>query len=358
VKLAASELIENSRAKLLAFARQQPEGVTATGRLARIGVSVLGLVLAVSALASAADEGGRKARTAAPVQGLGPRLPGERPQAVAQGGSGIRRIYAATSNGLFVSADGGRRWDPLALPPAAGVEVLAMAVDPRDERRLYVGGRGGLWKSPDAGSTWTSIDLPTHSVPRAIAVAATTPAVLYIGTDREGVFRSADGGVSWVPASRGLPESPAGGRPALITSLAVHPTNPDLAYAATELHGLYRTTDAGVKWVPINKGLGPFPLRRRTGGPRLLLDPLDPQRLLAFVIRPVHSHRLQTRLFQSADGGEHWLPLELELPREEQGAALAVDPADPKGVLLFTTRGALPLQWPPRAEGVRPESVR
>jgi hypothetical protein len=129
----------------------------------------------------------------------------------------------------------------------------------------------------------------------------------------------------------------------------MHPTNPDLAYAATELHGLYRTTDAGVLWVPINKGLGPFPLRWRTGGPRLLLDPLDPKRLLAFVIRPVHSHRLQTRLFQSADGGEHWLPLELELPIEEQGVALAVDPADPKSVLLFTTRGALPVQWPPRS---------
>jgi hypothetical protein len=65
------------------------------------------------------------------------------------------------------------------------------------------------------------------------------------------------------------------------------------------------------------------------------------------VIRPLHSHRLQTRLFQSPDGGDRWLPLELEPSPDEQGAALAVDPADPKGVLLFTNRGALPMQWPP-----------
>lgn len=32
-----------------------------------------------------------------------------------------------------------------------------------------------------------------------------------------------------------------------------------------------------------------------------------------------------------------------------RGWPLAVDPADPKGVLLFTNRGALPMQWPPRS---------
>lgn len=67
------------------------------------------------------------------------------------------------------------------------------------------------------------------------------------------------------------------------------------------------------------------------------------------MIRPLHSHRLQTRLFQSADGGDRWLPLELELSPDEQGAALAVDLTDPRGVLLFTNRGALPMQWPPRS---------
>ena len=358
MKRTASELTENARGKLLAFSGRQPEGVATTGRLARIGVSILGLVLAVSALASAADEERLRARGAATAEEVGARLPVERPRSVAQAKSGKRRLYAATLAELFVSEDGGRRWDPLPLPLAAKVDILAMAVDPRDERRLYVGGRGGLWNSADAGATWAPIDVPARFVPRALAVAAATPVVLYVGTDRDGVLRSPDGGASWVPGSLGLPEELAGGRPASIRSVAVHPSNPDLAYAATELHGLYRTTNGGALWTPINKGLGPFPLRWRTGGPRLLLDPLDPHRLLAFVIRPVHSHRLQTRFFQTSDGGEHWLPLELELPGGEQGVALAVNPADLKGVLLFTTRGALALPWPPRAEGVRPEVVR
>ncbi|MGH7369785.1 MAG: WD40/YVTN/BNR-like repeat-containing protein [Candidatus Methylomirabilaceae bacterium] len=353
-----SEATGNARGKPCGSARQRLEGTAGTGRLARLSTSILALVLAVSALELAAEERGLNTRTGALSGGTVPRLPGEPLRAVAQARSGTKRLYAATATGLLASEDGGRRWVAVRLPPAANVEVLAVAVDPRDERTLYVGGRGGLWKSPDAGSTWTPIDLPSRSMPRALAVGATTPAVLYVGTDRDGVFRSPDGGVSWVPASRGLPEALAGGRPALVRSLTAHPTNPELVYAATELHGLYRTMDGGATWAPINEGLGPLPLRRRTGGPRLLLDPLDPQRLLALVIRPVHSHRLDTRLFHSGDGGERWLPLEIELSREEQGVALAVDPADPKGVWLFTTRGVLPVEWPRRAQDVRSGPAR
>lgn len=335
-------------------------GGRAIVRLGRVIGAVLGLVLGVSALARAGEEGGRNAPTPAAVTQPGPRLPVGGLQAVAQARGGMKRLYAVTESGLFVSDDGGRRWDRRGLSPAASADILAMAVDPRDEHRLYAAGRSGLWRSPDGGASWNLLSPPvlTRSGIRAIAVAPTVPETIYVGTDQDGIFRSPDSGATWVPANQGLPEALGGGRPALIRSLAVHPTYPDLAYAATELHGLYRTTDAGAKWVPINKGLGPFPLRRRTGGPRLLLDPLDPKRLLAFVIRPVHSHRLQTRLFQSADGGEHWRPLELELPIEEQGVALAVDPADPKGVLLFTTRGSLRVQWPPRAEGVGSGPVR
>jgi hypothetical protein len=317
--------------------------------------ALLGLLLGVSVCAQAREEGKGKGPTPAAMNEPGVRFPVARPQAVAQARSGLRRVYVATESGLFVSDDGGRRWDKRGPLPVASADVLAMAVDPGDEQRLYAGGRGGLWRSPDGGVSWKVLSLPApaRSAIRSIAVAPTVPETIYVGADQDGIFRSADGGASWVAASRGLPEAFSGGRPAGVRSLAVHPEQALIAYAATELHGLYRTLDGGALWEPINQGLGRFPLRWRAGGPHLLLHSLDPTRLMALVIRPLHAHRVQTRLFQTSDGGEHWVPLEVELGADEGGLALADDPADPEVALLFTTTGAVRLRWQ-TIEGIAP----
>lgn len=275
------------------------------------------------------------------------RAPAQRPYVLLQAHSGLRKLYAATADGLFVSPDGGRRWDPLRLPPTAHGEVLSVAVSPKDERRLYVGGRSGLWESQDGGFTWNPLPgmLPRPAIPRCIAIAPGNPEVFYVGTDSNGVFRSDDGGATWIPRSEGLPQGLADGRPAPIRTLAAHPTNPSIAYAGTELSGLYKTTDGGALWVPINRGLGLFPLRWRTGGPRLLLRAEEPEHLMAMLVRPLHSHRLQTSVYQSSDGGAHWFALEVELPPGAEGLALIEDPSDPQRVVLFTTEGVVRIEW-------------
>lgn len=64
------------------------------------------------------------------------RPPVARPQAVAQARSGVRRVYVATEGGLFVSADGGRRWDRSGPPRVSDADILVVVVDPGDEERL------------------------------------------------------------------------------------------------------------------------------------------------------------------------------------------------------------------------------
>jgi len=309
--------------------------------------AILALAGALSAFASAADDGGKKARTQGALREPGPTLPFGRPQAVAQARSGTRRFYVATETGLFASDDGGHRWDRLGVSPAWIADILAVAVDPLNEARLYVGGRGGLRRSEDGGTTWKTLSSPSlvRSAIRSIAIAPRVPETLYVGTDQEGIFRSPDGGASWIPVSRGLPETLAGGRPAPIRSLAVDQTNPLIAYAATELHGLYRTTDGGASWAAINQGLGLLPLQWRVGSPSLFINRADPRQIMAMLVRPLHSRLVKTFLYQSADGGEHWFALEVELPSDSQGVALAEDPADPQKVVLFTTTGAIQIDW-------------
>jgi len=309
--------------------------------------AILALVGAMSAFAFAAEEGGKKAHTPDALHEPGPTLPFGRPQAVAQARRGTRRLYMATETGLFASDDAGQRWSRLGISPGGNDAILAIATDPLTEGRLYAGGRGGLWQSLDEGFTWKVLSTPgaARSAIRSIAIAPTVPETMYIGTDREGIFRSADRGASWIPASRGLPEALAGGRPAPIRSLAVDRTNPLIAYAATELHGLYRTTDGGASWAAINQGLGLLPLQWGAGSPSLLINRDDPRQIMAMLVRPLHSRLVRTFLYQSADGGDHWFALEVELPSDAQGVALAEDSGDPQKVVLFTTTGAIRIDW-------------
>lgn len=321
------------------------------GRLRRMTGVIVALVWAVSAFASGEQGRDRTAGTPRIVHEPGPRLPVGRPKAVTQSSSAARRLYVATEVGLFASDDQGRHWDQLRVVPLRNGDVLALAVHPLNEARLFVGGRGGLWKSLDGGGSWKPLSTPTgvRSAIRSIAVAPSAPETIYIGTEQEGVFRSPDGGDLWSPASHGLPEALSGERMAPIRTLILDPTTPSIAFAGTELHGLYKTTDGGASWTAINQGLGQFPLQWRVGSPSIVIDRADPRRMMAMFLRPLHSRLIKTFVYQSSDGGEHWFPLEVEVPSDAQGVALTEDPSDPKRVVLLTTTGAIQIQWKPVA---------
>lgn len=321
------------------------------GRLLRVTGVIVALIWAVSAFASQEQEGAQKTGAPGARRELGSRLPAGRPRAVAQSRSGSRRFYVATEIGLFASDDAGHHWDRLRVVPLRNGDVLALAVHPLNQGCLFVGGRGGLWKSLDGGESWNPISTPAgaRSAIRSIAVAPTDPETIYIGTEQEGIFRSPDGGSFWSPASQGLPEALAGGRVAPTRSLTIDPTNASIAYAGTELHGLYKTTDGGTSWIAINQGLGLFPLPWRVGSPSIVISHVDPRQIMAMLLRPLHSRLVKTFVYQSSDGGQHWFALEVEVPSGAQGVSLAEDPADPKQVVLLTTKGAMQFQWQPVA---------
>src|SRR5438067_6636512 len=102
--------------------------------------------------------------------------------------------------------------------PFRGGRVLAVVGDPKDSRRFYLGAvNGGVWRTDDAGRTWQPIfdDVNVGSI-GAIAVAASDPKIIYVGTGEAdmrwdiaqgiGMFRSADGGNTW--QSIGLADTP------------------------------------------------------------------------------------------------------------------------------------------------------
>ena len=311
---------------------------------ALLGVGLLLLVGCVTVVISAWAQQAKPERQteARPIPGSPRVLPAPRVHAVERSLSQPARVYSGTPRGLFVSDDGGQSWAALPVDRTRE-EVFSLAVHPTDPGVVVVGRRDGLWKTSDGGKSWIALAYPTLGpyIPLAVAIAETHPNVIYVATAREGVYRSDDEGYRWANVSKGLPEASAGGRPAEIRTLVIHPRHPDTAYVAHERHGIYRTTDGGVTWHPFNKGLPP-PASRPTYSPRLAFDPGDPDRLYLVFAQPIHSHLVRNRLYVTSTTGE-WLPVEMDLPPNTAIVGLTIDPAT--RTLHFWTRDTV-LEFP------------
>lgn len=286
--------------------------------------------------------------TMKPAIASGRKVPAAPVYVVRSSVSGPGRLYSGTVLGLFVSQDGGESWSQAAVG-GTNDEVFSAAVSAADPDLLLVGRRDGLWKSSSGGKSWERLANPVAEpyVPLALATADSRPAVIYTATARHGVFRSADGGQSWLPAGSGLPEAPAGGRAGEFRTLLVDPFNPDTAYIGNERAGIYRTVDGGGSWQPVTEG-APFGLSRGVYPPQMVFDPLDPNRLFVVLGHRIHSHLVQNRLYVIINGAE-WAPVEATLPDNTRIGGLTADPAK-ESVTLWSEEAAWEAPMPPRVE--------
>ena len=127
--------------------------------------------------------------------------------------------YAATSEGLFISVDGGKKW--YGMPVNGESDFLAANVYPDGTLTLATIKRAFL--SRDAGRNWTEVSIPEYVT--GLYNFTMTPDSTFWLAAREGAVRSPDGGKTWIHALGGLaskqvlsvkydpdPEAPAGDR--------------------------------------------------------------------------------------------------------------------------------------------------
>lgn len=151
-------------------------------------------------------------------------------------------VYAASSNGVFRSADGGQNW--VAAAGLVGTPFSDIAVAASDPQKVFASSVWGLYKSTDRGATWSVVH-PFGSY--AVAVSRTNADIVYSNSSG-GPFRSSDGGVTFGAYGSGLPSG--------VSVLAVDPQTPDTVYAAYGTSaGVYKSVDGGAHWTAANSGL-------------------------------------------------------------------------------------------------------
>ncbi|HSB45090.1 MAG TPA: YCF48-related protein [Nitrospira sp.] len=156
-------------------------------------------------------------------------------------------IYAGTADGAYRLNTADDRWSVV----TTGLdEVLVHALAQGADGTLYAGtsGKGVLrFKANTTGWVRMQHGLKDHEgmIENFIRVLTIDPeGGIYAGTFDGGVFRSTDGGQTWRPISRALPND----------SIRGIVFNSRGLFVATG-HGIFKTTDKGRQWVPLNNGL-------------------------------------------------------------------------------------------------------
>jgi photosystem II stability/assembly factor-like uncharacterized protein len=157
-------------------------------------------------------------------------------------------IYAGTWYLPYKSTDGGQNWRSVKSGMIDDSDVFAIDIDPRNPNHIIASACSGIYDSKNSGESWRKIQgIPSQSRrTRAILQHPSIGGLVFAGTT-EGFWRSANGGAdgSWQLTTR---------RDLEINSIAVHPSNPQTIFIATNNYGVMVSRDAGKTFTPTNEG--------------------------------------------------------------------------------------------------------
>ena len=288
---------------------------------------------------------------------------------------------------VFRSADGGRSWKEASRPPAfprkesggeAVKHVFWLSPGHADQPGTWYAGTAphGIFRSDDSGDTWNGIagfnehpnraewrgdagnDPPDSPNTHSILVDPRDPGHLYVGFSTGGIFETTDGGVEWSPLNKGVAADFLPSKDAEFAHdphrVALHPLHPDRLYHQNHC-GIYRLDRPGRTWTRIGRNM---PKKIGDIGFPIVLHPRDPDTVWVFPMDgteawPRTSPDGRPAAYITRNGGRTWQRQDRGFPRRDawwtvRRQAFTADDARPAGLYLGTTGGQL---WMSRNEG-------
>ena len=248
-------------------------------------------------------------------------------------------------DGVYKSVDGGKTWKNMGLKDTR--HIGAIIVDPRDANVVFVAALGhaygtneerGVFRSRDGGVTWQKVlykDNKTGAIDvvfdphnsntlfASLWEVYRTPWSLSSGGPGSGLYKSTDGGSTWLHLEgHGLP---AGIMGRIGVSVSGADSNRVYAMIESKEGGLYRSNDGGENWIRMNED---GRLRQRAWYfTHIFADP-----------RAVDTvYVLNTGMFRSTDGGRTFNLL--PAPHGDHHG-LWIDPDDPRRMINGDDGGA------------------
>lgn len=191
---------------------------------------------------------------------------------VGTGETFVIRPAHAMGDGIYKSIDGGETWENKGLEKTGRIGKIV--VHPKNKEIVFAAALGhtygpqkdrGVYRSKDGGASWEQVLFVDEGTGAAdISIDPSNPDILYAamwsihintwglrsGGEGGGIYRSTDGGDSWVPmTSKGLPGGSS--RPVGKAAVALCHSEPSVVYALFEINSpeLWRSDDGGESWV-------------------------------------------------------------------------------------------------------------
>jgi len=259
-------------------------------------------------------------------------------------GSACPRGNISAGDGIYRSNDAGHTWRHVGLPKAG--QIARIMVHPRNPDVVYTAVLGsifgpnperGVYRSTNGGLTWDKVLFVSDEAGAVdLAMSAANPRILFAaiwqasrspwnmisGGPGSGLYKSVDGGNTWVELTKGLPRGVKGR-----IAVAVSPAAPNRVWALVEHDdgGLFRSDNAGEKFRLVSDNRD---LRQRAWYyTHLEADPQDAGTVFV----------LNVMFWKSVNGGESFRPI--RTPHGDNHA-LWINPDDPSNMIEANDGGA------------------